>query len=893
MDRKKLGKEKKPVLFTILSLFFFISFLPAANPQKHFINSPDYRQLVHNQYLKRIALAQGRSQELFGIMNQHLSLEEKEALEFLFAFMPLSDLANLNGQYFLEQVRTALAARDFFSWGKNIPEDIFRHFVLPYRVNNENPDNARQEFFKELKNRLKNLDMYQAALEVNHWCHEKVTYRSTDERTSAPLATVKTAFGRCGEESTFTVAALRAVSIPARQVYTPRWAHTDDNHAWVEVWVNGRWYYLGACEPEPELNMAWFTGPAKRAMMIHTTVFGQYYGPEEALQKTDLYTKINLLPNYAPTSKLTVTVKDSQGKPVPGAEVNFCIYNYAEFYPAASKITNDLGQADVITGLGDMMVWANKDGQYAFEKINVANDNKLNLTLHKPDFGEKEIDLDIIPPVARSVEQAAPGKLEENNRRLRQEDAIRQSYEATFISQEKAEALAREKGLSPEITWKLLQTSRGNWKEILTFLSALEPKEIKYGPGLLNSITEKDLRDTPAGILLDHLRQAPPQPEGLDDELYIHYVLSPRIGRELLTSWRAYIKQKFSDKQKIIFQREPGKIADWIISNIKKDNSNYYNVPLFPTGALQLGLADDYSMKILFVAIARTLGVPSRINQTNERPSYYQDGKWVEISMEKETAIPTSPEKSILHLVYQPVEGITKPVYYTHFTLARWENGRFKTLNYENDPALNSFPCQLQVDPGYYLLVSGNRQPDGSVLCRLKFFLVGASATKDIHFTLRTQRKPPQVLAKYLPSAEVLDLKSGSIHNLLSLTKNRSFILLLVDPDKEPTKHLMEEIQALKEQFSDWSGIMLVIIAQDKMAANFNPGVYPKLPDSSRILYDSKGLALREIKQCLALSEVNLPLVLAGNKQAEIILFSEGYRIGSGEQLVKYLSFLK
>lgn len=81
--------------------------------------------------------------------------------------------------------------------------------------------------------------MYDAVLEVNHWCHEKVIYTPTDIRTSAPMATVKTAYGRCGEESTFLVAALRAVGIPARQVYTPRWAHTDDNHAWVEAWVDG------------------------------------------------------------------------------------------------------------------------------------------------------------------------------------------------------------------------------------------------------------------------------------------------------------------------------------------------------------------------------------------------------------------------------------------------------------------------------------------------------------------------------------------------------------------------------------------------------------------------------------------------------------------------------
>ena len=152
------------------------------------------------------------------------------------------------------------------SWHcQEVPEDIFRHFVLPIRVNNENLDSSRWVFFMELKEKIKNLSMKDAALEVNHWCHEKVTYRGTDIRTSSPLATVKTAFGRCGEESTFTVAALRSVCIPARQCYTPRWAHGDDNHAWVEVWIDGKWHYIGACEPESDLDMAWFTEPAKRA----------------------------------------------------------------------------------------------------------------------------------------------------------------------------------------------------------------------------------------------------------------------------------------------------------------------------------------------------------------------------------------------------------------------------------------------------------------------------------------------------------------------------------------------------------------------------------------------------------------------------------------------------
>ncbi|MCK7536344.1 MAG: transglutaminase-like domain-containing protein [Marinilabiliales bacterium] len=186
---------------------------------------------------------------------------------FLYAYMPLSDLADYNGGFFLENIRLALKTKETFPWGKQIPEDIFRHFVLPYRVNNENLDTARAVFYNELSERLQGLDLKQAILEVNHWCHEKVNYQPTDERTISPLGAVKSTFGRCGEESTFTVTAMRAAGIPARQCYTPRWAHSDDNHAWVEVWVDGSWHYLGACEPEPDLDMAQFSAPAMRAML--------------------------------------------------------------------------------------------------------------------------------------------------------------------------------------------------------------------------------------------------------------------------------------------------------------------------------------------------------------------------------------------------------------------------------------------------------------------------------------------------------------------------------------------------------------------------------------------------------------------------------------------------
>jgi hypothetical protein len=289
--------NKVPSLLCILFLGSIIS----CQHGPHFISDKNYREKVSAQFDKQKDLAKNRKARLFKVFDQDLSMREKEALEFLYAYMPLSDLADYDGDFYLKNVRASFAAQDTFTWGKLVPENLFRHFVLPIRVNNENLDSSRWVFFIELKDRIKHLSMKDAALEVNHWCHEKVTYRGSDVRTSSPLATMKNAYGRCGEESTFTVAALRAAYIPARQCYTPRWAHSDDNHAWVEVWVDGKWHYMGACEPEPDLDMAWFTGPAKRAMLVNTNVFGDYDGPEDVLIKDPRYTRINVLSNYTAT----------------------------------------------------------------------------------------------------------------------------------------------------------------------------------------------------------------------------------------------------------------------------------------------------------------------------------------------------------------------------------------------------------------------------------------------------------------------------------------------------------------------------------------------------------------------------------------------------------------
>ena len=90
--------------------------------------------------------------------------------------MPVNDMADYDGELFLSHVRQALDIRKRVPWGERVPDHLFLHFVLPYRVNTENIEDFRGILYNELAERTAKLSMADAILETNYWCHEKATY---------------------------------------------------------------------------------------------------------------------------------------------------------------------------------------------------------------------------------------------------------------------------------------------------------------------------------------------------------------------------------------------------------------------------------------------------------------------------------------------------------------------------------------------------------------------------------------------------------------------------------------------------------------------------------------------------------------------------------------------
>lgn len=874
-------------------LFAFLV-LTGCDNQKHFITDNAYRAEVEKDFqAKQAALPNG---DLFAVFNEQMTPEEKEALTFLYAYSPIGDITDYSGDFYLKNIRSSFQAQKEMPWGDSIPEMIFRHFVLPIRINNENLDESRMVFFDELKDRVKGLSLHDAILEVNHWCHEKVIYTPSDARTSSPLASVKTAYGRCGEESTFTVAALRSVGIPARQVYTPRWAHTDDNHAWVEAWVDGKWYFLGACEPEPVLNLGWFNGPAYRGMLMHTKAFGNYNGPEEVMERTDNYTEINVIDNYAPSGKANITVTDTEGKPVQDALVEFKIYNYAEFNSVARKKTDAEGKCSLSAGKGDMLVWASKDGKFGYSKVSFGKDGEVTIALNKKPGDVETVVLDIVPPVDGSIPaEVTPEQKEANAKRLLEEDAIRNKYVATFYTPEKAEALAKELGINPMETEDFLIGSRGNWMELEKFLREAPADKRMTAMALLDVISKKDLRDTPASVLADHLNNTP----AVENQLYNQYVLNPRVANEFLTPYKGFFASNIDAELAAQAKADPQVLVDWVKKNIAiQDELNPQRIPIMPMGVWKAKAADKASRNIFFVAVARSLGIPARIEPVARKIQYFKDTNWVDVDFEAEQ--PTVAKQGSVVATYQPIKALQDPKYYSHFTIAKVkDDGTLQTLNFERggnvdmglgDTWSGLLKKPLAIDEGNYMLVTGTRMANGSVLAEMEFFTIEPEKMTPIKLEMRESSDEIQVIGNFNSENKFKRADNGEETSLLATNGRGYYIVALLGSRQEPTNHAMRDIAAVKKDLESWGRGIVLLFPDEKGYNNFDPKEFGDLPNTITYGLDINGAIQKEMATAMKLQNANtLPIFLVADTFNRVVFVSQGYTIGLGEQLMKVI----
>ncbi|MCK4595618.1 transglutaminase domain-containing protein, partial [candidate division WOR-3 bacterium] len=184
--------------------------------------------------------------------------DEKEWVDSLLQYMPTIDLVTLNADSFLLDLKALHSNLDSLSWVKEIPQEFFDHYVLPYRVSQEPLEYFRFHYGRELFKRVQDCsDLKSAALSINEWTYEQMKYEPTSRWDQSAEQTIRRGIGRCEEMAILFIKACRSVGIPTRMVSSPWWPFTNSNHAWVEVWTQDGWHFLGGAEMTA-LDNTWF-----------------------------------------------------------------------------------------------------------------------------------------------------------------------------------------------------------------------------------------------------------------------------------------------------------------------------------------------------------------------------------------------------------------------------------------------------------------------------------------------------------------------------------------------------------------------------------------------------------------------------------------------------------
>lgn len=757
-------------------------------------------------------------------------------LKYLYGHMAAQDVLSVSVEALGGYVQGTLQALGSLEYLKTVPPEIFFPYVLYPRVNSECLDESRGFLMEELLPYVQNKDMEQAALAVNYWCYAHATYTPADDRTLGPLGVLHRTLGRCGEESVLAVAALRSVGIPARQCYCPRWSHCDDNHAWVEVWIQGSWHYLGACEPEPVLDRGWFTAAASRAMLVDTKCWADW-------DEDQLYRKVNCTARYTHGETLTVKVTET-GVPAAGARVCFQVVNYSELYTLWETVTDEQGFAYFETGSGDLVIFAQSGRKVAIEKVDLRKQKFVTLALQQ-EFPE-QLMIDMVPPEDSSgvASQEIPAW---HTDRLQQCQDHLKAHRAAFAEKE-----------------GYLRQAALNHSQIQAFLKenrfCLDGKE-----ALLGTLRPKDFVDITCETLTDALESAAAAREKYPEEIWKEYILAPRIADEMLLPERKKIRAFFPNGF-----ADPGEILDWMKTHMQilpdEGVCSFYPSAF---GCLRCGQVPAFGFDFVFAALCRAFGFPARMEPHTRYAQWMDpDGLWHHIRSINE------PVKLTLAL------PAGKQIHYAeHLSIGAWNGSDFVTLMYPSLTMEGSHTFRLP--SGLYRITATTRQIDGTASVKLWHLML--TEDKTLQITM-----PEDQTAQRLKRVS-LDLPEGPLQALMEKETHRKHLLVFADPGREPTEHLLREMQELAEGFRSAScRILLLLETEEGLTHPTVKALHEALPEAEPVyLMDPEAQAALH-KQMQA-GDLRLPFVVCTNGRGEGVYADGNYRIRMAQTLLEIL----
>lgn len=585
------------------------------------------------------------------------------------------DILNFNRNNFINNLLSINENLRRVNWKEKIDDSLLFHYVIPLRVSQEPLENFHEIYKDTLYELVKNLSMKEAVFKINEWCYTKMEYKPTEPYDQNAITTIKRGFGRCEEMMILFIKSLRTVGIPAREAYTPYWPFTNSNHAWCEVWVDGKWHFLGGAEPS-DLDNSWFKDEVKRTGVVLSPVFGK--GPNG-------FDLLNVSKNYFSPVKLKL-------KGEKDGVVSLSVFNFSGLLPILVDTLFDSLEFEL--GKNSYFLFGYKHGKIDYQIVDLFSDTTIYMRFDK-DYVE---DMPFVLKVS---------DVEKEERDV----FYKPNFDSLNILRKKNfEKLEFKDDTKDSVFNRILKESRGNFQKILKFYEMLDGYEKVILITFLKNFSSKDLVFLDTVGLYREIKNICYTLKDFEDSIVENYIIKQRINYEPISFYRYELSKKFKKFKNPDPERIYEKVSNWVEKNIKEDHSkNFYKTIKTPLETYILKKGSELEKNILKVAIMRSLNIPTRLNWDMKMISFYSKNGWVDVSLEERKNF----KKFVFLKFYENGKNVSKEKnIYEDYSIEKFGSTPdiFEPEIVENSDS----SIKIELDDENYYLIYGLRDKTGS-----------------------------------------------------------------------------------------------------------------------------------------------------------------------------------
>jgi len=180
---------------------------------------------------------------------ESLAGQKQDDMIWLITVMPHLDRLEATTDILLEHLEYAYKAKNELPY--KVPDDMFRPYILVYRIGDEPVRPWRKMIFDRFKNLAGNTPS-ETAKNVNKWVNEniKVFDRGFFGPRQSPDQIIKVGGGTKEDVASVTTAILKALGVPSRSAKCDFFGEQKDGATWVEIYDGTNWIPLYPDAPD-------------------------------------------------------------------------------------------------------------------------------------------------------------------------------------------------------------------------------------------------------------------------------------------------------------------------------------------------------------------------------------------------------------------------------------------------------------------------------------------------------------------------------------------------------------------------------------------------------------------------------------------------------------------